>query len=162
MNCGLCCDGTLFNHAKIKENEPLATGYAFDIILNEKRAFKLPCPYVKDKLCSIYHERPYLVCESFKCKLLKGLRNGEISFDDAMKVVNETVSLRTKIESQLLEHHPENTGDSLLRKMKEFNAQFAGTMSEVEFRRKYGKLLLAFFILTKILNESFRRRLTKK
>ena len=34
LHCNLCCDGTLFNHANIKENEQIATGYSFEILLN--------------------------------------------------------------------------------------------------------------------------------
>jgi|GEM_PF-6212842 len=33
ISCGFCCDGTLFNHAKIKENEPLETGYSFETFI---------------------------------------------------------------------------------------------------------------------------------
>jgi Fe-S-cluster containining protein len=153
----MCCDGTLFNHANIKENEPSVTGYSFEIIENVKRTFKLPCAYLKETVCSIYKERPYDICESFQCKLLISLRTEKKSFVDAMKIINETITLKTKIESQLLEYHPENTGDRLPSKMKEFNAHFAGTMSDVEFRRKYGKILLDFFMLNKILNDSFRK-----
>ena len=162
IHCGLCCDGTLFNHAKIKENEPSLTGYSFEIIEREKRAFKLPCAYLKETVCSIYLERPYSVCESFRCKLLRSVISENVSNTDAMKIIDDTIALKTKIELQLLEHHPENTGDTLPVKMEEFKAHFAGDMSDVEFRRKYGKIILNFFMLNKILNESFRKNPEKK
>ncbi|NQV02398.1 MAG: YkgJ family cysteine cluster protein [Bacteroidia bacterium] len=162
IRCGLCCDGTLFNHAKIKDAEPIATGFSFEIIQNETRGFNLPCGYLKEKICSIYETRPYAVCEAFKCKLLRSVNADKISFTDALKVVDETLALKAKIESQLSEHHPKNGGDSLPRKMKEFNAHFPETMSEVEFRKKYGKMLLDFFILNKKLSGSFRKSRGKK
>ena len=157
IHCGLCCDGTLFNHANIKESETIASAYSFEIIEKEKRAFKLPCAYLKETVCSIYMERPYIVCETFQCKLLRALRTDKTSFVDAMKIIDDTIALKTKIESQLLEHYPESTGDRLPSKMKEFNSHFTGTMSDVEFRRKYGIILLDFFMLKKKLNESFRK-----
>lgn len=162
IHCGLCCDGTLFNHAKIKENESIETNYSFEIILDEKRAFRQPCPHYKDNVCNIYTERPYIVCESFQCKLLRALRTEKISFIDAMKIIDDVITLKTKIELHLLELYPENTGDTLPVKMEEFKAHFAKTMSDVEFRKKYGRILLDFFVLNKILNESFRKSHAKK
>ena len=46
---------------------------------------------------------------------------GKIPFDDAMKISDQVTELKTKIEHQLLEHHPEDKGASLSAKMKEFN-----------------------------------------
>ena len=68
---GLCCDGTLFNHANIKEHEQIASGFEFEIIERKKRAFKLACSYLNGKVCFIYQERPYTICEAFQFKLIK-------------------------------------------------------------------------------------------
>jgi len=157
IHCGLCCDGTLFNHARIKETEPLETGYSFQTFTQKHRAFKLPCSYLKDKVCSIYDHRPYAVCESFRCKLLRSVISETVSYTDAIKIINEVTVLKAKIEKQILEYHPENTGDSLPHKMKEFEAHFVETMNDVQFRKKYGKMLLDFFILKKKLSDSFRK-----
>ncbi|MEI6137638.1 MAG: YkgJ family cysteine cluster protein [Mariniphaga sp.] len=156
--CGFCCDGTLFNHARIKENEQIATNFSFEIIEKEKRSFKQPCPYYINNICVIYAERPYAVCESFQCKLLKALGTGIISFDGAMKNIDDVTGLKTKIENQLFKYHPENKGDSLTAKMKEFNSHFKGTMSEAEFRKKYGKMVLDYFILNEILDNKFKSK----
>ena len=157
IHCGFCCDGTLFNHANIKESESIAPGYDFEIIPEEKRGFKQPCPYYNNNLCTIYDHRPYSVCESFRCKLLRSVISENVSYTDAVKIINELIGLKTKIELQILESHPENTGDSLPRKMKEFEAHFTETMGDVEFRTKFGHLLLDFFILRKKLSGSFRK-----
>lgn len=162
IHCGLCCDETLFNHAKVKDNETMETIYSFDIILNENRAFKQPCPYYKNKVCVIYTERHYSCCISYQCKLLRALNTEKISFVDAMKIINDTIALKAKIELQLLEHQLENKEDPLHSKMNEFNTHFAGTMTEVEFRQKYGKMHLDFYRLNKKLSESFRKTPEKK
>jgi Fe-S-cluster containining protein len=161
IHCGLCCDGTLFNHARIKENEPLETGYSFQTFIKKQRSFKLPCSYLKDTTCSIYNQRPYAVCESFRCKLLRSVISENVSYTDAIKIINEVTALKTKIELQILEHHPENTGDSISNRMKEFEAHFAETMNDVEFRKEFGHLLLDFFILKKKLSDSFRKTTAK-
>ena len=161
IHCGLCCDGTLFNHARIKENEPLETGYAFQTFNEKQRSFKLPCSYLKDTICSIYDQRPYAICESFRCKLLRKVISENVSYIDAIKMINEVIALKMKIELQILEHHPKNNGDSLPRKMKEFETHFAETMNDVEFRKKFGHILLDFFILKKKLSDSFRKATAK-
>jgi hypothetical protein len=162
IHCGFCCNGTLFNHAGIKENEPIATGFAFEIIPGEKRSFKQPCPYYEKMVCAIYNERPYSVCESFQCKLLRSVKADKTTIADALKVIEDVIRLKAKIEQQLLEDHPENTGDSLSRKMAGFTTHFTSAMGEVEFRKKFGKLLLDFFILNKILSTSFKKNTQKK
>jgi len=162
IHCGLCCDGTLFNRAFIKENEQIATGYSFEILEDEKRAFKLPCAYLNEKVCSIYTERPYSICEAFQCKLLRTFRAGKITFDDALKVVNNTLALKEKIELQLLESDPENIADSFNRKIKNFNKQHTEARDKGAFRKKNGKTLLDIFIMNKILSKTFRNSPDKK
>ncbi len=157
IQCGLCCDGTLFHHARIQANEPLETEYSFETIVRRKPAFRLPCNYLKDKVCSIYDRRPYSICANFQCKLLRAVRSGNTTPAGALKIINEVIDMKTNIESQILEHHPENTGDSLPRKLKEFQLHFAHTMSEVETRRKFGQLFLSYFMLKKKLSDSFMR-----
>lgn len=161
IHCGFCCDGTLFNHANIKANEPIAPSFVFEITPGEKRAFKQPCPYYRNAICFIYETRPYSVCESFRCKLLRKVISENVSYTDAIKIINGVIALKTKIELQILEHHPENMGDSIHNKMKEFEAYFAETMNDVEFRKKFGHLLLDFFILKKKLSDSFRKTTAK-
>ena len=73
-----------------------------------------------------------------------------------MKIIDDVTVLKANIEKQLYEYHPDNTACSLPVKMKEFNAHFRGTMSEIEFRKKYGKLVLDYYILNEILDKKFR------
>jgi len=79
----------------------------------------------------------------------------------AIKIINEVLALKTKIELQILEYHPENSGDSIPCKMKEFEAHFTEGMGDAEFRKQFGHLLLDFFILRKKLSGSFRKTAEK-
>jgi hypothetical protein len=72
-SCGLCCDSTLFPHAKVEADEPLLPGQE-EIHKDGKRLFKLPCPYF-DGCCTVYHKQRPSVCGAFKCTLLEGLIN---------------------------------------------------------------------------------------
>jgi len=162
LYCALCCDGTLFNQANIKENEQIVTELSFEIIENEKRAFRQPCPYLKEKSCSIYAVRPFSVCEAFQCKLLRAFRAGNITFDDAMKAISDIMAFQEKIELQLLEHDSENMGDSFSSKIENFNKQHTEAKDKVAFRKKNGKTLLDILIMNKILSKSFWNNPRKK
>lgn len=162
LHCNLCCDGTLFNRAYIKENEQIADGYSFEILENEKRAFKQPCPYLKEKVCSIYTKRPYSVCEAFQCKLLRALSAKEITFHEALKVVHNTLALKEKIELQLWEHDFESLGDSFSCKKENFSKLHSEAKDGVAFRKKNGITLLDIFIMNKILSKSFWNNPGKK
>ncbi len=159
---GLCCNGILFDHANIKENETIATGFSFEIIKREKRAFKLPGTYLNEKVSSIYVARPYFVCEAFQCKLPKAFRTGNISFDDAMKIIIDEIVQKTKIEHQLLEYHPENKGESLHGKMKEFNEYYAGTIQTGKNSEKSTeKMVLDYYMSNKIVQNKFKNDETR-
>lgn len=157
IQCGLCCDGTLFNHARIQESEPLETGYSFETFVRRRPGFRLPCTYLKNRVCSIYDQRPYSICASFRCKLLRAVNSGNVKYADALKTINEVIALKTRIESQILEHHPENKGDSLPRKLKQFKLHFADAMNDVEIRKKFGYIFLSYFILNMKLSTSFKK-----
>ena len=81
-NCGFCCDGTLFNHAIIEENEE---NEHFEIFTNSesgKRYFKQPCPY-HNGICTLQLDTRASICSSFKCRVLKQLERGAIETIDA-------------------------------------------------------------------------------
>lgn len=159
--CGMCCDGTLFQKANIGENENLSSGFSFEIIDHEGKGFKLPCPYFRDHFCLIYETRPYVVCSSFECKLLTRFSKEELTFQEAMKIIETAGDLKTKVESQLTESFPDNPADSLAIRMKFFNDIFTTRSGEIEFRKTYGRLLLDYVVLDKHLSTHFRERRDK-
>jgi hypothetical protein len=72
MACGLCCDGTLFAHVKLKLDDDIDILTAFGIqIISEATPpkFKQRCAAYKNCSCSIYPARP--PCRTFRCLLLK-------------------------------------------------------------------------------------------
>ncbi|WP_313114053.1 YkgJ family cysteine cluster protein [Aequorivita sediminis] len=99
IKCGLCCDGTLFNHAVLRKDEkeslpPLIAKRYMQTETGE--AFKLPCPYF-DKKCTIYDQEKPDVCSSFRCQLLKNLSKEKTTKVDAAQIVENAMELRSEI-----------------------------------------------------------------
>ena len=146
FQCGFCCDGTLFYNAGIKESESIAPGYDFEILTEGKSAFRQPCPYYQGNVCLIYDNRPFTVCDEFKCELLKRNKSGEVSYSEALALIHEVTVLKLKLEEQIMERHPGNSGKSTIEKINEFKKHFTSIMPEAEFKISFGLLLLDIYI----------------
>lgn len=97
ISCGFCCDRTLFDVAKLGEEEVLRDKFIdIETRVNDVRFFKLPCPYF-DKKCTIYHEKKPDICSKFKCMLLRNAIKGEITKENAMRAIDNARTLRDEI-----------------------------------------------------------------
>lgn len=112
VNCGLCCDGTLFRYVKIsgEEREELVR---LGIGVGEKRrrdVMWLPCGKLDGKCCTIYGQRPG-GCRAFVCALGRRVVAKELSVADAMVHVNELQARLSELAAVL----PAGDGPVLLR-----------------------------------------------
>jgi Fe-S-cluster containining protein len=96
--CGLCCTGLLFDIAPLEEREiPLADKLHLPLACNQYHdAFRLPCPCLRDKQCTIYTSR-FEVCGSYECGLLRRYKAGEIALDEALFRVERAVRLADEV-----------------------------------------------------------------
>ncbi|MDP2270399.1 MAG: YkgJ family cysteine cluster protein [Archangium sp.] len=90
LDCGLCCDGTLFRYVAINgsEREELVR---LGIGVGENRKGEvmwLPCGKLAGKCCTIYEARPG-GCRRFICSLGKRLEAKEVSLEEAKAQVVE-------------------------------------------------------------------------
>jgi len=88
LACGFCCDGTLHTHTVLLADEVDAAtdiGLVVDVV-HDKPAFGQPCTMFRDGSCSIYDRRPH-VCRRYECALLKRTLGGEITLEQALRVV---------------------------------------------------------------------------
>jgi uncharacterized protein len=85
LSCGLCCQGLLHDLVPLDEDEieraarlrlPL---YETPLLL----AFRLPCPRLEDRRCTVYPERPR-TCATYRCAVLSAYRRGEIDEPTAL------------------------------------------------------------------------------
>ena len=102
-HCGSCCDGTLFTHvvlteddaARLAEHGTLAVG-----TFEGGPVLRLGCQHHSELGCGIYSARPDL-CRSYRCRTLGEFADGAISFSVALGRVK---SLR-QVVSELVERH---------------------------------------------------------
>lgn len=100
IDCGLCCDGTLFSQAVLRKSErgnlppkieeSSVTGTEADYYFN------LPCGYFAGR-CSIYESRRPEVCSRYRCQILHDISGGKISAEKAKDVVSQAKVLREEI-----------------------------------------------------------------
>ena len=110
LECGLCCDGTLFGHAELVPGEK---GNLPDLIeqnvftAGAKDYFRLPCLYFKEK-CTIYGKPRAEVCGSYRCRLLSDMSEGKISPDEALETVRHARETRDSLASAYIAFSPAN------------------------------------------------------
>ena len=99
VNCGFCCDGTLFLTAGLKPGE---RGHLPEKIEKasyrdvDNEYFRLPCGYFSGR-CSIYDRQKAYVCSAYRCQLLKDFSDGKVTMDEALETVREAVNMREEI-----------------------------------------------------------------
>ena len=92
LECGLCCDGTLFTHVALTEEEQkLGLG---DVL-------RQPCPALaSDHKCGVYAKRPK-GCARFVCMLGRALEDKEVGLEEAVGIVRGGQKLRGMLDSLL-------------------------------------------------------------
>ncbi|MDP2274292.1 MAG: YkgJ family cysteine cluster protein [Archangium sp.] len=90
VECGLCCDGTLFRFLPVEPHE-VAQHEALNLpVVNQsgRLAMRLPCSKLEARCCTVYKERPG-GCRKFVCHLGHRLEQGEVEFPKALELVRE-------------------------------------------------------------------------
>jgi hypothetical protein len=89
LSCGLCCDGTLFTHVALTDEEGKRLGL---------KVLRQPCPSLGAGCrCAVYAQRPK-GCARFVCMLGRAHEDGEVSLDDAVALVREAQALRDALD----------------------------------------------------------------
>lgn len=89
VGCGLCCDGTLFNHAPLQPGErghlptKIGEGYQKE---GDRKIFRLPCAYFSGK-CTIYDQPRAHVCVAFRCQVVRKVATHTISQAQVMHTI---------------------------------------------------------------------------
>jgi uncharacterized protein len=99
--CGMCCDGTLFRHAKILDEADKKAAAELGLTITKDKEhqpyFLQPCPCFKT-YCTVYENRPK-VCISFFCPPLLKAQKGLISFEEANTIIQSALTLRAEIRA---------------------------------------------------------------
>ena len=103
QRCGLCCDGNLFTHVPLQPSEVAAARWnALDVValVDGSPALRQCCTALKGRWCTRYLERPE-GCRRYRCRLLTALAGQEISFEEALAVVEQAHALLASLERGL-------------------------------------------------------------
>ena len=156
VRCGLCCDGTLFERARVFAEDDLARLEAEGFILVDVAAgtrFALPCHYHHNRICTVYQQWRPQICHTFRCALLRRLAAGELSLDEARAQIERTVALAERVRGQV-PAEAEARRHSLKQAMRAF--QDAQAAAGVDMNRTLAALLLDFASLQRLLDRHFR------
>jgi len=97
ISCGLCCDGTVYEHGAPYPDDDIKPLQALGVIVGEDHRFHMPCP-AHCGVCTIFQQSPQ-ACRDFECKLLARLSRGEVTRQDALAVIEKIKALRDKIRA---------------------------------------------------------------
>lgn len=162
IECGLCCDGSMFKHAGIDKSDDLTFLKQMGIesvAIDDKLFFHLPCMGQEGKLCRLYRDaRRFKVCKSFKCKLFKQYLSGEISYSAAMSVIQEILIRRQSVKafSEILHTDHNSREPSLFSFIRELDQ--SGKMDDPVFRKTYSRQILDCFIFRELLKRKFYKK----
>lgn len=102
--CGLCCTGHLFSWVRLKAAElDHSQALGLNVIRSDprQRGFTQPCPLWQGQ-CTIYTSPDYpRVCNSYQCRLLKEMINGDIPLSDALTVIEQAMEMIHELEELL-------------------------------------------------------------
>lgn len=90
VECGLCCDGTLFRFLPVEPHEvEQHRALKLPVVTQSGRlAMRLPCSKLEARCCTVYKERPG-GCRNFVCHLGHRLELGDVEFPQALELVRE-------------------------------------------------------------------------
>lgn len=92
--CGICCSGILFDTVPVAPDEAERLS-ALGLVLDEaegEMSFKLGCPMLCERRCTVYEQRPAR-CQKYRCALLEKYQAGEIAYEPASALVDQALAL---------------------------------------------------------------------
>ena len=142
QSCGMCCDGTLFKDVDVDATGP-DPSWPDDVIklVSKDNAMSHPCPAHQSGSCVVYHNRP-IKCREFSCILLTQLNAGEIERQDALLVIQETLSLKTTFVEAVVKVMEAQNIASPKKLFFEFRTKFKDTFETKTFRKTHATIFL--------------------
>ena len=107
--CAFCCDGTLYSHAPLKDEDFPILANRFDVLqeARENEAgkpeanFKQPCRLCVNDRCLIHEERRPAICGDYRCKLVDRHGSGQVTTEAARTLVENVKKLRDRLRPKL-------------------------------------------------------------
>lgn len=107
IDCGMCCDGTLFARVGLPGDGDVALLAGTPVRVEGSSSepfFSQPC-VAFDGRCSIYAVRP-TICRNFRCSLLRRHNQGEVSTEEARRIIRITLDMRDRAMASIRRRLP--------------------------------------------------------
>src|SRR5262245_34179947 len=104
LQCGLCCDGTLFYQARLRVGEEdlvESLGLEIEPKPDGGIGMPLPCPKLIDGACSLYTVGRPAVCGEYQCSLLIGYQAGTANLSEVLPIVQLVRSVARELEVEM-------------------------------------------------------------
>jgi Fe-S-cluster containining protein len=146
LGCGLCCDGTLFDHVSLSEAEAFAARVR-SLPVAGGTDFRHPCPaHLSDGRCSIYEKRPH-VCAQYQCRVLKRFGAGELGYQESLDKIHRLKRLSASIRARL--------SDDAVGFAQLFRLVWEQSDGSLDWRRRHADLLIDLVVYLRICEEDF-------
>lgn len=109
LACGLCCDGTLYEDAKIREDEISdveSIGLTTSRNAQGHPTFVFACHYLDGACCTRYEQWRPSVCSKFFCRVQQRARAGELTEGQALEKIAAARQLVTEVKAALPDGMP--------------------------------------------------------
>lgn len=148
--CGLCCNGALFDYAELARDQVALAGELKLSVLSDsgKFGYAFPCPQLDGAVCKVYDKRPE-VCRTFRCKTLREFEAGNITFD-------ESIGRISAAKNALGETHKHLPQGATLTEARRWRRQ-AGDAEADKTLNAPPMLMMALGMLDIVLDEHFRK-----
>ena len=154
VSCGLCCDGTLFKQANLKDKKDSALADSLGLKVIEKQgkeAFLQPCHHFKS-CCTIYQQPRPKVYGNYYCQPLTELKKGVLTLEDASALIERAVRLKQQF-TQACQSFPEFANQSISQIRPQLQSSSLTDAQQRGHRERYGVLLIIGLKLFPLLDE---------
>lgn len=148
--CGLCCNGALFDFGPLARDEVPEKRRAGLRVLeaDQKFGFGLPCPQLEGAVCQVYAQRPN-TCRAFRCEVLKSVESGDLPYELGLERVEKGRAALAQVHAQL----PKGASITDARRWR----REAGEAEASEALNASPMLMMALGMLDLVLDEYFRK-----
>ena len=163
--CGLCCNGTLFTHGKLKAEEVTpehqqnweAAGLKIQLVKEGKWRLLLPCDAFQDNRCQCYDSKRPDVCITFGCGLLQRYSKDDLPLQQALDLLQNIQARLAEVLAGLSQSQfpSDNPALSFHERTNLFEKHYASLPPDA--RSQYEHVMLKQRALLKLLSINFRQ-----
>lgn len=99
LECGLCCDGSMFADAVISAEEAERLAGRVAVAPSRDRLVQ-PCVALGKGGCGVYADRPH-TCRVYRCVVLGQLEEGQLSLEEAREAIGELKARRARVAAAM-------------------------------------------------------------